>query len=168
MRSFILPGDLGFEPIQLVGKLGVGVLGSVVPGGGAFDGHGRGGVVSLSHRNGWIPRRGQEQSRQRELDGCAARSCGGQWRTGGECESRRPRGRSGAGSASTHKTARYAVLGSSFVAGPQEFLFQAEVETEQVAVVDVDMARSESVRRIWLFLRDRRIDHYTDITKSKD
>jgi N-carbamoylputrescine amidase len=56
--------------------------------------------------------------------------------------------------------------GSSFVAGPQgEILGEASESKEEVLLVDVDMARSETVRRIWPFLRDRRIDAYTDLTK---
>jgi N-carbamoylputrescine amidase len=56
--------------------------------------------------------------------------------------------------------------GSSFVAGPQgEFLFQAPTDSEVETIVDVDMKRSESVRRWWPFLRDRRIDAYGDITR---
>lgn len=56
--------------------------------------------------------------------------------------------------------------GSSFVAGPQgEFLFQAPTDSECSAIVEVDMKRSEHVRRWWPFLRDRRIDAYGDITK---
>lgn len=56
--------------------------------------------------------------------------------------------------------------GSSFVTGPQgEFLYQAPTDKEVSTVVDVDMERSEHVRRWWPFLRDRRIDAYDDITK---
>jgi len=56
--------------------------------------------------------------------------------------------------------------GSSFVAGPQgELLAEASADKEEVLLVDVDMKRSETVRRIWPFLRDRRIDAYGDITK---
>ena len=56
--------------------------------------------------------------------------------------------------------------GSSFVAGPQgEILKLLSDENEEVAVVEVSLERSESVRRIWPFLRDRRIDFYDDITK---
>lgn len=56
--------------------------------------------------------------------------------------------------------------GSSFVAGPQgEFLFQAPTDSDCSAIVEVDMKRSEHVRRWWPFLRDRRIDAYGDITK---
>ena len=51
--------------------------------------------------------------------------------------------------------------GSSFVAGPQgELLYTAPSDSEAAAVVDVDMKRSEQVRRWWPFLRDRRIGHY--------
>ena len=56
--------------------------------------------------------------------------------------------------------------GTSFVAGPQgELLYEAPTDQETEAVVDVDMQRSEHVRRWWPFLRDRRIENYNDITK---
>lgn len=56
--------------------------------------------------------------------------------------------------------------GSSFVTGPQgEFLFRAPVDQEETQVVSIDMQRSESVRRMWPYLRDRRIDHYGDLLK---
>jgi N-carbamoylputrescine amidase len=56
--------------------------------------------------------------------------------------------------------------GSSFAAGPQgELLVEASRDAEEVLLVDVDLKRSETVRRIWPFLRDRRIDAYGDITK---
>lgn len=56
--------------------------------------------------------------------------------------------------------------GSSFIAGPQgELLYRASETEEVVRVVDVDIVRSEQVRRWWPFLRDRRIDSYGDITR---
>ena len=56
--------------------------------------------------------------------------------------------------------------GTSFVAGPQgELLYEAPEDQETEAVIDVDMKRSEQVRRWWPFLRDRRIDEYKEITK---
>ena len=56
--------------------------------------------------------------------------------------------------------------GSSFVAGPQgEIIRQASSENEENMVVEVSLTRSEDVRRIWPFFRDRRIDAYTDILK---
>ncbi len=55
--------------------------------------------------------------------------------------------------------------GSSFVTGPQgEFLYRAE-EEESLAIIEIDMDRCEQVRRWWPFLRDRRIDEYTDIAR---
>lgn len=56
--------------------------------------------------------------------------------------------------------------GNSFVCGPQgEFLAQADSGSEQVLLADIDMQRSESVRRIWPYLRDRRVDAYGDLPK---
>ena len=56
--------------------------------------------------------------------------------------------------------------GTSFVAGPQgELLYEAPNDQETETVVEVDMQRSEQVRRWWPFLRDRRIENYNDITK---
>lgn len=56
--------------------------------------------------------------------------------------------------------------GSSFVAGPQgELLYEAPESKEACAIVEIDMKRSEQVRRWWPFLRDRRIDCYQDLTK---
>jgi N-carbamoylputrescine amidase len=56
--------------------------------------------------------------------------------------------------------------GNSFVAGPQgEFLYEASTDKEEVIVVEIDLERSENVRRWWPFFRDRRVDAYGDITK---
>ena len=56
--------------------------------------------------------------------------------------------------------------GSSFVAGPQgELFYRASEKEEESLVVELDLERSENVRRWWPFLRDRRIDNYTEITK---
>jgi N-carbamoylputrescine amidase len=53
--------------------------------------------------------------------------------------------------------------GHSFVAGPQGEVLAAAGADETLLVADVDRGRSEQVRRIWPFLRDRRIDAYRDI-----
>jgi len=54
--------------------------------------------------------------------------------------------------------------GSSFAAGCQgELLAVAGNGQEQVLVVELDRQRSEDVRRIWPYLRDRRIDAYADL-----
>ena len=56
--------------------------------------------------------------------------------------------------------------GTSFVAGPQgELLYEAPIHQEVETIVEVDMQRSEQVRRWWPFLRDRRIDAYSDLTR---
>jgi N-carbamoylputrescine amidase len=66
----------------------------------------------------------------------------------------------------TGQTAGAQFWGSSFVVGPQgEFLAQAGTDQAEVLVVDVDLARSENVRRWWPFLRDRRIEAYSDLVK---
>ena len=59
-----------------------------------------------------------------------------------------------------------AFWGNSFVAGCQgELLAVADNDREQVLVVDLDPKRSEAVRRIWPYLRDRRIDAYGDLVR---
>lgn len=64
------------------------------------------------------------------------------------------------------KTGGIEFWGSSFVAGPQgELLYRASDHEEERKVIDIDLAHSEQVRRWWPFLRDRRIDKYTDIVK---
>jgi len=56
--------------------------------------------------------------------------------------------------------------GSSFVCGPQgEILSQADSNNEKNLIVEIDVERSEHVRRIWPFLRDRRIDAYKNLKK---
>ncbi len=66
----------------------------------------------------------------------------------------------------SHQTGGIQFWGSSFVAGPQgELLFRAGTEDECEQVVEIDLDRSEQVRRWWPFLRDRRIDKYTDILR---
>ena len=64
----------------------------------------------------------------------------------------------------SHQTGGIQFWGSSFVAGPQgELVFRAGNDDECEQVVEIDLARSEQVRRWWPFLRDRRIDKYEDI-----
>ena len=56
--------------------------------------------------------------------------------------------------------------GQSFVAGPQgEILYQASSDREENIVIDIDKQRTEDVRRIWPFFRDRRIDFYNGLTQ---
>lgn len=56
--------------------------------------------------------------------------------------------------------------GNSFVAGPQgELLYEGPTDKEDCVIVDIDMERSENVRRIWPFLRDRRIEEFGDLCR---
>jgi len=56
--------------------------------------------------------------------------------------------------------------GQSFITGPQgEILAKAPADMESNLIAEIDMARCESVRRIWPYFRDRRIDAYQDLTK---
>jgi N-carbamoylputrescine amidase len=56
--------------------------------------------------------------------------------------------------------------GNSFVAGPQgEILSQASNDEDENMLVDIDLARTESVRRMWPFFRDRRVDAFGELTK---
>ena len=56
--------------------------------------------------------------------------------------------------------------GTSFVCGPQgEIFYEASTDEEESIIVSVDMHRAEQVRRWWPFLRDRRIENYSDINK---
>ena len=56
--------------------------------------------------------------------------------------------------------------GQSFIAGPQgEVLAHASADKEETLSVELDMERTEKVKRIWPYFRDRRIDAYEDLTK---
>ncbi len=56
--------------------------------------------------------------------------------------------------------------GSSFAAGPQgEMLTELPPTEEATEIIDIDLKRCELVRRWWPFLRDRRIEHYDDLTR---
>ena len=56
--------------------------------------------------------------------------------------------------------------GNTFVAGPQgELVYTSSSDKEEEIVIEIDLQRSENVRRWWPFLRDRRIDAYGEIVK---
>ena len=56
--------------------------------------------------------------------------------------------------------------GNSFIAGPQgEILSQAPNEEEENLIIEIDLSRTETVRRMWPFFRDRRIDTYSELAK---
>ena len=163
-KFYFTPGDLGFEPIATsVGKLGVLVCWDQwYPEAARLMALAGADLLLYPTAIGWDPNDDQaEKDRQRDAwitvqrghavaNGLPLLACN---RTGHESDP------SNVGSGITF-------WGSSFVAGPQgEFLAQAETEGRALLVVDVDLARSEHVRRIWPFLRDRRIDAYGDLLK---
>ncbi|QAU22692.1 carbon-nitrogen hydrolase [Dyella sp. M7H15-1] len=163
-KFYFTPGDLGFEPIDTsVGRLGVLVCWDQwYPEAARLMALADAKLLLYPTAIGWDPNDEQaEKDRQRDAwitvqrghavaNGVPLLSCN---RTGYEPDV------SGVG-------AGIQFWGSSFVAGPQgEFLAQAGTDQRQLLVVEVDMARSEHVRRIWPFLRDRRIDAYDDLLR---
>ncbi|HET8898527.1 MAG TPA: carbon-nitrogen hydrolase [Rhodanobacteraceae bacterium] len=162
-KFYFTPGDLGFEPIQTsVGKLGVLVCWDQwYPEAARLMALAGAELLLYPTAIGWDPNDDQaEKDRQREAwitvqrghavaNGLPLLACN---RTGFEAS---PVGDNG-----------IQFWGSSFVAGPQgEFLAQAGTDQRELLLVDIDRARSENVRRIWPFLRDRRIDAYDDLLK---
>jgi N-carbamoylputrescine amidase len=163
-KFYFTPGDLGFQPIDTsVGRLGVLVCWDQwYPEAARLMALAGAELLLYPTAIGWDPRDPEdEQSRQREAwitvqrghavaNGLPLLACN---RTGHEAD---PSGQS--------EGAQF--WGSSFVAGPQgEFLAQAGTDEETVLLCEINMSRSEGVRRIWPFLRDRRIDAYAEITR---
>ncbi len=163
-KFYFTPGDLGFEPIQTsVGKLGVMVCWDQwYPEGARMMALAGADMLLYPTAIGWDPRDEEpEQTRQRDAwitiqrahavaNGLPVLVCN---RTGHEAD---PSGQSSGSQ----------FWGSSFVAGPQgEILASAATDSPEVLVVDIDLSRSEEVRRIWPYLRDRRIDAYGDLLK---
>ena len=163
-KFYFTPGDLGFEPIDTaVGRLGVLVCWDQwYPEGARLMALAGADLLLYPTAIGWNPADPKdEQGRQREAWITIQRShavANGlpvvvANRTGFEPD---PSG----------QTQGSRFWGSSFVCGPQgEFIAQASTDKPEVLVADVDLARSENVRRWWPFLRDRRIDAYADLLK---
>lgn len=161
-KFYFTPGDLGFTPI----KTSVGMLGVLVcwdqwyPEAARLMAMAGADLLIYPTAIGWDPNdTDDEKARQREAwitiqrahavaNGISVLSIN---RTGFEVS---PSGEGGT-----------QFWGSSFVAGCQgEFLAKAETDKETELVVELDNKRSENVRRIWPFLRDRRIDAYEGLT----
>jgi N-carbamoylputrescine amidase len=162
-KFYFTPGDLGFEPVDTaVGRLGVLVCWDQwYPEGARLMALAGAELLLYPTAIGWDPDDAQdEKERQRNAwilshrghavaNGLPVLSCN---RVGHEPS---PLGTSG-----------IRFWGSSHVLGPQgEFLAEAGTDGPELLVADVDLQRSEHVRRIWPFLRDRRIDAYGDLLK---
>lgn len=163
-KFYFTPGDLGFHPIQTsVGKLGVQVCWDQWYPEGARLMALQGAELliyptAIGYESSDTP---EEQERQREA-----------WTTvqrGHAVANGIPViavNRVGLEKDPSGQTNGIQFWGSSFVAGPQgEMLARASREKGENLVVEIDMARSENVRRWWPFLRDRRIEEFGPLTK---
>lgn len=163
-KFYFTPGDLGFTPIQTsAGKLGVLVCWDQwYPEAARLMALAGADVLIYPTAIGWESTdTAEEKARQREAWVTAQRAhaiANGVHvvsvnRTGYEAD---PSG----------VTNGIRFWGSSFVAGPQgEFLAQASTDGEESLVIDLDLSRTDAVRRMWPFFRDRRIDAFGDLTK---
>jgi N-carbamoylputrescine amidase len=163
-KFYFTPGDLGFEPIQTsVGKLGVLVCWDQwYPEAARLMAMAGAELLIYPTAIGWESTdTDEEKARQLNAwitvqrghavaNGLHVLSCN---RTGYETD---PSG----------VTNGIQFWGNSFVAGPQgEFLAQTSNDNEENLVLEIDLKRSENVRRWWPFFRDRRIDAFGDLTK---
>jgi N-carbamoylputrescine amidase len=163
-KFYFTPGDLGFHPIDTsVGRLGVQVCWDQWYPEGARLMALQGAELliyptAIGYESSDLP---EEQERQREAWTTVQRGHAvanglpviAVNRTGHEPD---PSG----------QTKGIQFWGSTFVCGPQgEFLYRAPKDEEVVEVIDVDMQRCENVRRWWPFLRDRRIEEFSPLTR---
>lgn len=163
-KYYFTPGDLGFEPINTsLGRLGVLVCWDQwYPEGARLMALAGADLLFYPTAIGWDPNDdAEEQARQREAWITIQRSHA--------VANGLPvvvANRVGHEDSPDPAAPGQTFWGSSFVVGPQgEFLAQAQTDKEAVLVVDVDLSRSEQVRRVWPYLRDRRIDAYADLTR---
>jgi N-carbamoylputrescine amidase len=163
-KFYFTPGDLGFEPIQTsVGRLGVLVCWDQwYPEAARLMALAGAELLLYPTAIGWDPHDEQaEKDRQRQAwvlsqrghavaNGLPVLSCN----------------RIGFEASPLPEAAGIQFWGTSFVAGPQgELIAEADTESPTLLLAEIDMQRSENVRRIWPFLRDRRIDAYQDLLK---
>ena len=163
-KFYFTPGDLGFEPIQTsLGKLGVLVCWDQwYPEAARLMALKGAEVLIYPTAIGWDLNDTKEEQK-RQLDAWVISQRGHAVANGLPVISVN---RVGHEPDSSGQTNGILFWGNSFVAGPQgEILAQAENGMSENLIVEVDMERSENVRRWWPFLRDRRIDAYDDLTK---
>ena len=163
-KFYFTPGDIGFEPIQTsIGKLGVQVCWDQwYPEGARLMALKGAEILIYPTAIGWESTDTQEE-KLRQI---------GAWITvqrGHAVANGLPViavNRVGLEPDPSGQTNGILFWGNSFVAGPQgELLAQASNTKEENLIVDIDMDRSENVRRWWPFLRDRRIDEFENLTR---
>lgn len=163
-KFYFTPGDQGFIPVETsLGKLGVMICWDQwYPEAARLMTLNGADLLIYPTAIGWDPRDSVDE-KQRQLDswltiqrshavanGLSVISCN---RTGFEPDP-------------SEQTQGIDFWGNSFISGPQgEFLLQAPADKPYAEVVNIDMERTESVRHIWPFLRDRRVDAYGELTK---
>jgi len=163
-KFYFTPGDLGFEPISTsIGKLGVLVCWDQwFPEAARLMALAGAEILIYPTAIGWDPRDDKDEQ-QRQLDawvisqrahavanGVPVIACN---RVGHESDP-------------SDQSDGIQFWGNSFITGPQgEILAHAHESDDEILTTELDLNRGESVRRIWPYLRDRRIDHYQDLLK---
>jgi N-carbamoylputrescine amidase len=163
-KFYFTPGDLGFEPIQTsVGKLGVLVCWDQwYPEAARLMALAGADILIYPTAIGWESTDTDEE-KERQLNAWMISQRGHAVANGLPVISVN---RTGFEADPSGMTNGITFWGNSFVAGPQgEIIKQFTSANEQTEVVSVNLSRSEEVRRIWPFLRDRRIDAYDEIVK---
>lgn len=163
-KFYFTPGDLGFRPIQTsVGRLGVQVCWDQwYPEGARLMALAGAELLIYPTAIGWESSDPQEE-KNRQRDAWVISQRGHAVANGLHVVSVN---RTGYEADPSGHTGGIQFWGSSFVAGPQgEVIWQASDLQEEVKVVEIDLKRTESVRRMWPFFRDRRIDAFSDIKK---
>lgn len=162
-KFYFTPGDLGFQPISTsVGKLGVLVCWDQwYPEAARLMAMAGADVLIYPTAIGWEST-DPEAEKQRQKDAWVISQRGHAVANGLPVISVNRIGHEPDPSGHTNGIQFW---GNSFVAGPQgEFLAQAGNQAEERLIVDIDLGRSEDVRRIWPFFRDRRIDAFSGLT----
>lgn len=163
-KFYFTPGDLGFKPIETsLGKLGVLVCWDQwYPEAARLMAMAGADLLIYPTAIGWESTDSQEE-KERQLGAWVISQRGHAVANGLHVVSVN---RTGSEPDPSGQTNGITFWGNSFVAGPQgEILWQAPNDKEEVRIVEIDMKRSEQVRRWWPFFRDRRIDSFGDITK---
>jgi len=163
-KFYFTPGDLGFEPIQTsVGKLGVLVCWDQWYPEAARLMALAGAEILIYPTAIGFESTDSEAEKQRQLDAWMISQRGHAVANGIPVIAVN---RTGFEPDPSGQTNGITFWGNSFVAGPQGEIVAVAPESEDAnLIVEIDLQRSESVRRWWPFLRDRRIDAYGDLTK---
>ncbi|MEM8525604.1 MAG: carbon-nitrogen hydrolase [Bacteroidota bacterium] len=163
-KFYFTPGDLGFQPIQTsIGKLGVLVCWDQwYPEAARLMALAGAEILIYPTAIGWESSDSKDEQ-QRQFDAWQISQRAHAVANGLPVISVN---RTGYEKDWTEVTGGIQFWGQSFIAGPQgELLYQAPSGEEAVKVVEISQQRTEDVRRIWPFFRDRRIDAYDGLLK---